>query len=787
MHALWTLQGLGEIDRAHDRVVRAAVAALKHPAAGVRKAAAMVLPKTPRRRARSSRPTRCRIPICTRGSPPRSSCRHAGVRRDRAGALSREPEAGELRRQVAEPRVLHRRASASAASRRLQGGQERAAVRALPVAAALGALKPDWRLPTATDVPPTGRTCRSRQLGVARAARLRRRRLVHANVDVPAGAAGAATLSLGTMRNNGEVWVNGLSVTPPGGRGPVAGAAVRRRPLELPTGTLRPGANQITVRIQNARQTAASSARRSRCSSARPAAAATALAGPWKYRIERQTNAGTLYASRRARRARGVHRRRRHARRRGAALAGRTAGARRRPALAAVPGQLKFDLAELTVAPGQLVEIVFSNPDAMQHNFVLGAVGSLDAIGAAADKLAQSPAGLAQQLRAGHAAGALLDEARAPDQANPPVPGPAPPKGGPATNDHTVPQPKGEERRGGGTGWSLGEGRGGDVRGGGSKIQRGGQQWRVTSPQSPQLNQGPAGKPQQHNHKTPNPKPQERKVRSRDEDTRRHRRARVRRRVHSHLSAPSERRDVRDLPARQEGARCGRRPLRHQARYTELRRAAEGPQRRRRPHQLADCRSRAAVDRRAEGRQARRLHGADGDDDRRVPADRRGAAEERQGLHDDGDRRLQPRVPVRQGAVRPGRARPDPVPARQPPAGHGRLARLLGGLSADALRDALRQPVPRDPRQARRARRLSRLGPHPRGADPKYGSPFAIETATFKLRDSDVCAEVTRSLFDTARQYRESFDVYGSKKSFEWQQVENEEPVIHTKSTAESR
>ena len=66
----------------------------------------------------------------------------------------------------------------------------------------------------------------------------------------------------------------------------------------------------------------------------------------------------------------------------------------------------------------------------------------------------------------------------------------------------------------------------------------------------------------------------------------------------------------------------------------------------------------------------------------------------------------------------------------------------------------------------------------------KYGSPFAIETATFKLRDSDVCAEVTRSLFNTARQYRESFDAYGSKKSFEWQQVDGEDPVIHTKSTA---
>lgn len=67
----------------------------------------------------------------------------------------------------------------------------------------------------------------------------------------------------------------------------------------------------------------------------------------------------------------------------------------------------------------------------------------------------------------------------------------------------------------------------------------------------------------------------------------------------------------------------------------------------------------------------------------------------------------------------------------------------------------------------------------------KYGSPFAIETATFKLRDSDVCAEVTRSLFATARQYRESFDCYGDKKSFEWQQVENEEPVIHTRGLPE--
>ncbi len=69
----------------------------------------------------------------------------------------------------------------------------------------------------------------------------------------------------------------------------------------------------------------------------------------------------------------------------------------------------------------------------------------------------------------------------------------------------------------------------------------------------------------------------------------------------------------------------------------------------------------------------------------------------------------------------------------------------------------------------------------------RYGSPFALETATFKIRDSDVVAEVTRSLFDTARQYRESFDATGSKKSFEWQQLEGEDPVLHTKGMPEPK
>ena len=63
---------------------------------------------------------------------------------------------------------------------------------------------------------------------------------------------------------------------------------------------------------------------------------------------------------------------------------------------------------------------------------------------------------------------------------------------------------------------------------------------------------------------------------------------------------------------------------------------------------------------------------------------------------------------------------------------------------------------------------------------PKYNSPFAVETTHIKFRKSDLSARIYRSLFDVARQYRESFDVYGSKKTFEWPLVEGEEPVIHT-------
>ena len=61
----------------------------------------------------------------------------------------------------------------------------------------------------------------------------------------------------------------------------------------------------------------------------------------------------------------------------------------------------------------------------------------------------------------------------------------------------------------------------------------------------------------------------------------------------------------------------------------------------------------------------------------------------------------------------------------------------------------------------------------------KSGNRFAVESCHIKINDSDLSAHVWRFLYDVARQYRESIDVYGRKKSFEWTLVEKDPHILH--------
>jgi len=70
----------------------------------------------------------------------------------------------------------------------------------------------------------------------------------------------------------------------------------------------------------------------------------------------------------------------------------------------------------------------------------------------------------------------------------------------------------------------------------------------------------------------------------------------------------------------------------------------------------------------------------------------------------------------------------------------------------------------------------------------QYKNPYPIETAIFKLDKPQLAMEVSRSLFNTARGYTESFHVYGERMAFEWPQIESEDnPVIFVLENADGK
>jgi len=58
-----------------------------------------------------------------------------------------------------------------------------------------------------------------------------------------------------------------------------------------------------------------------------------------------------------------------------------------------------------------------------------------------------------------------------------------------------------------------------------------------------------------------------------------------------------------------------------------------------------------------------------------------------------------------------------------------------------------------------------------------YGNPFPAETAHFRFANG-MAAEATRTLFETAREYKEGLEVYASKKSFEWGFTDGDKPTV---------
>ena len=163
MHALWTLQGLGELNATTTEAYRAAVGALKHPSAAVRKAAAMVLPKRPEAATAIIDAGLLQDPeLHTRLAATLVIAEMPASLQIGAGALQGSAEAGELQRSVARPRALHRgdEAPGARSSTRYNADPAKLPFAALSVPLRMGDATPDWRVPRPPDRGRRGRTCR---------------------------------------------------------------------------------------------------------------------------------------------------------------------------------------------------------------------------------------------------------------------------------------------------------------------------------------------------------------------------------------------------------------------------------------------------------------------------------------------------------------------------------------------------------------------------------------------------------------------------------------------------
>jgi putative membrane-bound dehydrogenase-like protein len=210
-------------------------------------------------------------------------------------------------------------------------------------------------------------------------------------VDIPAGGARTkASLSLGPIDDSDETYVNGTRV------GATHNQYSSPRVYALTPGTLKPGRNLIAIRVEDTGSRGGIYGK-TEDMFLQVGAKQISLAGDWKYEVEKQYNADNtpLFADASIGEvfARNYLPKMAASSINGEALTATSSGNAIVVHLKVLQNEMKYDLKTFTVKAGQPVQIVFSNPDFMQHNLVIGSRGAMDIIGKAADKLATDAKG----------------------------------------------------------------------------------------------------------------------------------------------------------------------------------------------------------------------------------------------------------------------------------------------------------------------------------------------------------------------------------------------------------
>ena len=209
-------------------------------------------------------------------------------------------------------------------------------------------------------------------------------------VDVPSSDKGRkATLSLGPIDDSDETWINGIKV------GGTKNQYALPRNYEVPSSVLKAGKNIIAIRMEDTGNRGGIYGKAEEMV-LRVGNRKIPLHGPWKYEVEKKFSAdnGPLFQDTSI-----------------GELFVRTYGDKTDPQpvaetenapaaegttvirIKALENEMKFDLKTFSVQAGKPVEIIFENPDFMQHNIVITVPGAMETVGRAADKLATAANG----------------------------------------------------------------------------------------------------------------------------------------------------------------------------------------------------------------------------------------------------------------------------------------------------------------------------------------------------------------------------------------------------------
>jgi len=386
-HALWTMHGLGALDGSNEEAYRIVVKALDHPTAGVRRAAAQVLPRTP-----WANQAILRANLAEDDDPH--------VRLTAVLALSEMPRSNGLGQKLyslsQEENIqgdnwLARATYAAAAHHRegfmntyLTENPEYEDVQ-VKKASMVPREHPnhddsDWntmQLPQLIE---------DAGLDIDGVVWFRKK------ITIPDGFADqAGMISLGPINDSDETWVNGIKV------GGLEDSYDKDRKYVIPARVLKAGENTVVVRVQDNQNVGGFSGEANQLF-VQVGNRRISLVGDWRYEVGEEFGRETKNIFEGEQTI--------------ASLLMDTYWNRPEEPVAeveienedaiivqikTVKNAMKYDIGEFVVEAGRPVKIIFENPDFMQHNLLIIQPGTLETVGAAADKLASNPQGADMQ------------------------------------------------------------------------------------------------------------------------------------------------------------------------------------------------------------------------------------------------------------------------------------------------------------------------------------------------------------------------------------------------------